>query len=145
MPIRFDNQPELEVLQSLLASAAGVIVGPKLLDAPGRSRLGTVVILASSSPTASNSFSTSQAPRGVAPPPVTPGSPDDELPPVRPPAAGETPAETTGPTAPANRPGVFQPVQIVPITPAGTGRGGGGGAPPTTGRGGGGGGGGFLP
>jgi hypothetical protein len=144
MPVRFENQPELEVLQSLLATAAGIIVAPKLLDAPGRSRMGTVVILASSSPSAAPGYAPQ---RQVAPPPVTPGSPTDELPPVRPPALGQDPAATPGapaaPSAQPNRPGVFQPVQIVPIAPAG--RGGGGATPPTTTGRGGGGGGGRLP
>jgi hypothetical protein len=156
VPIRFDNQPELEVLKSLLASAAGVIAAPRAVDAPGASRLGTVMILASSTPTSSTSTSFGPSPssntRQIAPPPVTPGSPTDELPPVRPPAAGQDPASTPGApgaNAPAPpRPGGFQPVNIVPITPVGgsgttTGRGGGGGTtPPGTGRGGGGGGGG---
>lgn len=141
-PVRFENQPEIEVLQSLLASAAGLIVGPREVGTPGPSRLGTIVILASSTPTAA--YAPPPAPRQVAPPPVTPGSPDDELPPVRPPnIVGQpgAPAATQPPPPqqPANRPGVFTPVTIVPITAVPPGRG--GGTPPTTtGRGGGGGG-----
>ncbi|MEZ5318024.1 MAG: hypothetical protein R2752_11540 [Vicinamibacterales bacterium] len=147
IPVQFENQPELEVLQSLLASAAGVIAGPKTVDAPGPSRLGTIVIVPTSSPATAAYIPPASS--AVAPPPSTPGSPADELPPVRPVPNPQDPA-TTQPatTSPPTQPGVFRPVPIVPIIaapPAGGRGGGGGGGGTTTGRGGGGGGGGLIP
>jgi hypothetical protein len=126
--MRFENQPEREVIDSLLRSAAGYILGPRTVRTSGPSQFEAVMILPTSAPIASGSYASPGVPGA---PFGMPAAPDDEIPPVVPavgvPApeqAGAAPAQP----APANTtPGVFVP--IVPVTPVtgGRGRGGGGG------------------
>jgi hypothetical protein len=130
--LRFDNRPEREVLDSLLRSAAGYILGPRTVRTSGPSLYEAVMILPTSSPVASSSYA-------GAPPASqyrTAGAPEDEIPPVVP-ATGvpvpEQPAAAAPPAPPRNtNPGVYVPiVPVQPVTPvqppAGRGRGGGGG------------------
>jgi hypothetical protein len=121
--LQFDARPETEVMDSLLRSAAGYILGPRTARTAGPSIFETVMILPTSTPTASSAYTPP-----AAQPLRTQGSPDDEIAPVTPaqgiPAPGQPPP---APNPAANRPttpGVFVP--IVPVTPV-TGRGRGGG------------------
>jgi hypothetical protein len=147
LPLQFENVPELRVLDSLLRSAAGIVVSPRTTRTTGASSFEVVQILAKSTATTNSSY----APMNAYPAPIqTPGSPDDEIPPVTP-VVNQAPPRANEPQVPGNRPpapsvgvpgsGVFVPIQ--PVTPApttGTGTGRGGTTPPpsTTGRGGGG-------
>jgi hypothetical protein len=133
--MRFDNRPEREVLDSLLRSAAGYILGPRTVRTSGPSLYEAVMILPTSSPVASSGYA------GAVPPAApfrTPGAPEDEIPPVVPavgvPAPEQSPPRPAGAPAPPRNtnPGVYVP--IVPVQPVGT-------ATPPTGRGRGGGGG----
>jgi hypothetical protein len=121
--VKFDNFPEAELVKSLVrlsrAQGAGSIAVPRLVDAPPMpSRLQTISILPSSSPT--NSYVTTSTP-----PPIYPqGTIEDntELPPVLPPAGVGPAAQTPQPgpqQAPVNRgPGVVSVVPVGPTTPA---------------------------
>jgi hypothetical protein len=151
LPVQFENVPELRVLDSLLRSAAGVVMSPRTTRTTGASSFEVVQILAKSTATTSSSYA---PPMNAYPAPIqTPGSPDDEIPPVTP-VVNQAPPRANEPQVPGNRPpaptagvpgsGVFVPIQ--PVTPApttgtgsGTGRGGTTPPPSTTGRGGGGG------
>ena len=144
--VDFDKTPELQLIEALVRLShgpnAGWIASPRLLtDPPTLSRLATISILPSSSPTASTymNTSTSQAPI------YQQNTPDDELPPVMPPV-GPGPASAPQPSTapPATRgPGAAVPIVGVPspstpatnggrgseVTPLpGGGRGGGGGS-----------------
>ena len=126
--LQFENRPEVEVIDSLLRSAAGYILGPRTVRSAGPSQFEAVVILAASNPTTSRGYSTGVAP--VAAPLRTPGSPDDEIPPVTP--VGNPADSTAPPNSPAvgtSSPGVF----IVPIQPVNPATGRGGTTPPPTG------------
>lgn len=146
LPIQFENVPELTVLDSLLRSAAGVVVAPRTVRTTGASAFEVVQILPKSTANANSSY----APINAYPAPIqTPGSPDDEIPPVTP-VVNQAPPRANEPQVPGNRPpapgvgvpgsGVFVPIQPVPSSPTTTGTGRGGTTPPpsTTGRGGGG-------
>lgn len=137
--LQFENAPERIVMDSLLRSAAGYVLGPRLASAPGASQFGVISILP-----------TSQAVAG----PVTSGSPsaaplrtgpDDEIPPVTPPIGTLDPRQPVNPPVSTPSPNESQPnrptvgvpasgvVPIVPVAPTappppgGRGRGGGGG------------------
>ena len=123
--LRFENKPEAEVIDSLLRTAAGYILGPRTVRTSGPSAYEAVMILPTSTPVGSAVAS--------APPASsfrTPGAAEEEIPPVTPPAnVAPPPAPTEAPgagraSAPP-QPGVFVP--IVPITPVNSGRGGRGG------------------
>jgi hypothetical protein len=111
--MEFHNRPELDVLDSLLRSAAGTLVYPARVVTSG-SIYPVVSILATSQVTA-NGF--------VPPPPPMPvpgmnGMPDDEMPPTISPGARQG--------GPVPMPG--QPVTVAPVTPTvNGGRGGGAG------------------
>jgi hypothetical protein len=128
--MRFENRPEREVIDSLLRSAAGYILGPRTVRTSGPSRFEAVMILPTSTPVATGAYSGLPTP---AAPFQTPGSPDDEIPPVVPAIGVPAPEQPAAPAqaAPANSPpGVFVPiVPVTPVTPVtgGRGRGGGGG------------------
>lgn len=120
--LEFDNQPEAVVLDSLLRSTAGYIIGPKMAGTPGPSQFGAVYIVAQSTgvkPAFSNASP-------VAAPLMS--QPDDEIPPVSAPQLSQ-PAATTPAPAPAapKQPGVYVPMvgTSTPPPPGGTGRGGG--------------------
>lgn len=123
--LRFENQPEAEVIDSLLRTAAGYILGPRTVRTSGPSLYEAVMILPTSTPVGSAVASTPGST-----PFRTPGAVETEIPPVTPvtnvpaPANDQT-APTQGPgRATAPGPGVYVP--IVPVNP-GRGRGGGGG------------------
>lgn len=132
----FVSRPEGEVIESLLRQAAGYIVTPRRAGMPGASLFEVVQI----TPTSVTSSAYTPAPNSaVSAPLTTPGSPDDEMPPVRPPGVANPPATANPPApAPGTYPGAVPVVPIVTIPSAGR-----GGTPPppgATGRGGGGGG-----
>jgi len=127
--MRFEGRREQEVLDSLLRSAAGYILGPRTARTSGPSAYETVMILPTSAPTTTGAYS---GPTTAANPFRIPGAPEDEIPPVVPATgipAPEAPAQPVPPPASTVNPspGVFVP--IVPVTPVtgGRGRGGGGG------------------
>ncbi|MEO6223085.1 MAG: hypothetical protein ABIP90_07525 [Vicinamibacterales bacterium] len=159
MLTEFKDQPEADVLRTLLREAPGY--GAAMRTAPdGASTVQTVFILAVRSTVASTSGSAApiasqvQSPSPVAPPRMIQGSPDDEIPPVRPlspeqnPSMPSTPAGKAGsqPLDPSLRigpggmvtstkPGTVIPAPAAPAGPVGTpatppgrGRGGGGGS-----------------
>jgi hypothetical protein len=125
--LQFENRPEMEVIDSLLRSAAGYILSPRTVRTSGPSLYEMVMVLPTSSPVASGALP------AVPGPFRTPGSPADEIPPVTP--VTGVPAPATPPAqAPANTPAARPPAQpgvyvpIVPVTPVpvgGRGRGGG--------------------
>ncbi len=80
--LEFNDQPELQVIDSLLRDTAGYVVAPR---SPSGDACGVVYILASSHPTVSAGYT----PSGISPvaaPLMTPRGPEDEIPPVMPPA-----------------------------------------------------------
>ncbi len=141
LPLQFDNQPELEVVEALLRQAAGVSVAPRRVGTVGASQFEAIYILATSTATAAPSYGSTPMPQA---PQLIRGFPDDEIPPVVAPGVANAPAAAQPAPRPAGPSGVIVPV--VPVVPVGgstTGRGGGGGevkTPPPGGRGGGGGG-----
>ncbi len=156
----FRNQPEVEVLRSLLRDAPGYGAATRLAPDAGVSSIETVFILAtrsvpvSSSPAPVAAPAASQIPnQQFQPPPqaaprIIDGSPDNEILPVRP-IAGELPPMIPGTPAPVNPtlrtgPGgtVTSTIPGVVIPPPTPPAGGGAATPPTGGRGRGGGGGG---
>ncbi|HUF46901.1 MAG TPA: hypothetical protein VMM93_03735 [Vicinamibacterales bacterium] len=123
--LRFENRPEAEVIDSLLRTAAGYILGPRTVRTSGPSAYEAVMILPTSTPIGSAVASVPSSS-----PLRTPGAVEDEIAPVTPVnvpvtnAPPEMPPPAPG-RANAPGPGVFVP--IVPITPVNTGRGRGGG------------------
>lgn len=113
-PVQFENSPEVEVLKSLLRSAAGYMIAPRRAGSPGPSRVN-VAIVATSTAT-SNPYASQSSP---AVPVVTPGMLDEEPPPVnqgvvqqaQPPV--NRPGSTTYSTGPA-------PITVPIIQPIGT-------------------------
>ena len=119
LPVEFTDQPEAVVLDSLLRSAGGYLLGPKAEGSRGASAYGSVTIFPLTRGTSTPSYSPS-AP--IAAPLVT--SVDDEIPPVTPVPHPETPPQTPGQSTPPvpgggtpGRPGGA----AVPIVPAGPG------------------------
>jgi hypothetical protein len=115
VPLRFENVPELKVLDSLLRSAAGFMVAPRTTRTVGASAFEIVQILPTTTAVASGAY----PPINLPPPMPTAGSPDDEIPPVTPvnqPQRGADPtANRPAPTSvgvPASS--VFVPIQPVP-------------------------------
>lgn len=137
--VQYEHQPETEVVASLLRQTAGYILGPRREGATGASRFEVVYITPTSRPVASGSFASPAA--SPAPAISSPGSPDDEIPPVAmmPGARGAQPGQSQdtpdpGPRTATTPSGVAVPVvPIVPVTATppttttGRGRGGGGG------------------
>jgi hypothetical protein len=101
------------VLESLLRSAGGYLLGPKASGSRGASMYGSVSVFPVSHGIAPPSYAPS-AP--IAAPLVTGGTPDDEIPPVTPVSNPQTPAQTPPPASPG-RPGG----PAVPIVPVGSG------------------------
>jgi hypothetical protein len=117
--LQYDHRPEIEVMNSLLRGAAGVVMAPRdQVALAGVSGLGIVFITATSSPTAGGY----SAPAYTAPQPQqqfsTQGSPDQEIAPVSPGRGAEPPQ----PSAPPPRPSGVSPVavQVVPVPTAGS-------------------------
>ena len=153
MLTEFKDQPEAEVLRTLLREAPGYGAAMRTASAGGASTVQTVYILAVRTTVASTSSSpmpnqVQQSPSPIAAPRLIQGSPDDEIPPVRPltpelnPRNPSTPANgPAGPAQPANpnlrvgpggivtstRPGEIIPAPT-PTPKPGAGRGGGGGS-----------------
>lgn len=157
IPTEFNSQPEADVLRALLRDAPGYGAAMRTAPSASASTIQTVFILAVRSQAVSNS-SAPMPPQAQQPPPqaaprMIQGSPDDEIPPVRPVAgdqppmtpgtpAGQSPSNTNLRTGPggvvtSTIPGTIIPVQGAPAGPAGTtppattggrGRGGGGGS-----------------
>lgn len=152
LPTEFRDQPEAEVLRALLDEAPGYGASMRIAPSATASTVQTVFILAvrATTPSASASAPMSQPIQQVNSPVAAPrniqGSPDDEIPPVRPltpdmnPGAPATPSSPAGqPTNPNLRQGpggiVTSTVPGVPIPgptptpkPGTPGRGGGGGS-----------------
>jgi hypothetical protein len=158
MLTEFKDQPEADVLRTLLREAPGYGAAMRTVASAGASSVETVFILAVRATTATPSSASApiatqiqQSPSPVAAPRMIQGSPDDEIPPVRPltpemnpGTPGSTPAGPAGPTA--NNPNLrvgpggivtsTRPGEIIPAppsTPANApkpngGRGGGGGS-----------------
>jgi len=161
LPVEFRNEPEAVVLRTLLRDAPGYGASMRIAPSASASVVEAVFILATRSLTSGSSSGASAAPppasrlqfqeppQPQAAPRMIQGSPDDEIPPVRP-LVGDIPPTT--PNAPAGQPtpnpnlrvgpggmvtstvpGVIIPVQPGTAGPAGakppttTGRGGGGG------------------
>ncbi len=135
VPLQFENVPEIKVLDSLLRSAAGVVIAPRTARTVGASAYEVVHILPTSTATATSGYS----PINTLPPPMpTMGSPDDEIPPVTPVMQQQRGAEP--PPPPGNRQaaptvgvpasGVFVPIQPVPSSPTTNAPGRGGTPPP---------------
>jgi len=155
IPTEFNSQPEADVLRALLRDAPGYGAAMRTAPSASASTVQTVFILAVRSQAVSNSSAPppqAQQPPPQAAPRMIQGSPDDEIPPVRP-VSGDQPPMTPGAPAgqPSNSnlrtgpggvvtstiPGTIIPVQGAPAGPAGTtpatppggrGRGGGGGS-----------------
>jgi hypothetical protein len=123
IPVEFTRAPQGSVLESLLRSAAGYVLTPRRPDAVTASNYETIYILATSSPVASTTPFGAYSPVPAVPI-VSPGSPDDEIPPVVPmpqPGVNRPVDLPVGPApAPARPsvPGVSAPMVIVPIGPA---------------------------
>ncbi|HEY6357922.1 MAG TPA: hypothetical protein VIX35_06735 [Vicinamibacterales bacterium] len=116
VPMQFEDQPELAVLESLLRSAGGYLLGPRAPGSRGASIYGSVSVFSVSRGIEAPTY-TSSAP--IAAPLVMGGTPDDEIPPVTPVANPQTPAQAPArPAAPTpGRPGG----PAVPIVPVGSG------------------------
>ena len=109
MLTEFKDQPEADVLRTLLREAPGYGAAMRTQPAPGGSTVQTVFILAVRKETATASPTTAvnqpqlqPQPAPQAQPRMIQGSPDDEIPPVRP-LVGDQPPTTPGGT-PAAQP-----------------------------------------
>jgi hypothetical protein len=120
VPLQFENVPELKVLDSLLRSAAGILVAPRTTRTVGASSFEVVQILATSTATNSGTY----APPNSMPAPIsTVGSPDDEIPPVTPVNQGQRGADpSANRPPPPTSPGVPGSGVFVPITPVPSGQ-----------------------
>ncbi len=123
MTVQYEHRPEIEVINSLLRNAAGVVVAPRDQVTPagtGASNIGIVFVLATSNPTTGGySAPVYSAPQS---PYSTPGSPDTEIPPAGPGRAGDIGPAIPAPTpAPQSSSGVRPvAVQVVPVPSAGS-------------------------
>jgi hypothetical protein len=114
LPMQFEDQPEAAVLESLLRSAGGYLLGPRPPGSRGASIYGSVSVFPVSHGIAAPSYTSPSVP--IAAPLVTGGTPDDEIPPVTPVSNPQTPAQTPPPTPPGR-----SGSPAVPIVPAGSG------------------------
>lgn len=124
-PLVFTHEPQAKVLESLLRSAAGYLLTPKRMGDTSASAYETIYILPTTTASTFAAGSVSQ-PYASPMPLTTPGSPDDEIPPVTPvagaggPPTAPRPDPNTSRPAPPAGPGVpsrFIPVPIVPVSP----------------------------
>lgn len=104
-PIRFENAPEMEVMQALLRGVAGKAYVPRVVGSAGASRLAIVHL----TPTSNASGSVVASPN-VALPPQTPtrGAPEDEIPPVQRPPIGQSAPAPGQPAPPQGQPNMQQ-------------------------------------
>jgi hypothetical protein len=122
VPLMFDGAPQAVVLRSLLKDAGGYVLTPRRPGAPGPSIYETIYLLPAGRSVPMASFGAPFVPQAT---PVTAGSPDDEIEPVRPivtPLPVDPAAEPPSPpdTPRPGVPGVSVPaVQVMPITPSG--------------------------
>jgi hypothetical protein len=100
-PILFEQQPQEVVLSSLLRQAAGYSLTPLRPGSKSVSKYEVIYVLATSSASALPSYGTTSP---IAVPLSTPGSVDDEIPPVTP-QAPQTPAVPQPPRPAATAPG----------------------------------------
>lgn len=126
VPLLFEKTPQATVLRSLLKQAAGYVLTPRRAGADGPSNFETIYVLATSSASSTPTYTQERAPAFSPVPVASPGSPNDEIPPVAiaipdPVAPAKPAAEKEG-----NRvdtgviPGMTVPaVRIVPILPVG--------------------------
>jgi hypothetical protein len=115
VPLRFENMPELKVLDSLLRSAAGYMIAPRTTRTVGASAFEMVQILPTSTATATGAY----PPINMPPPMPTSGAPDDEIPPVTPVnqgqrGAGDPAGNRPPPSVGVPASSVFVPIQPVP-------------------------------
>ncbi|MCC7008738.1 MAG: hypothetical protein IT184_07970 [Acidobacteria bacterium] len=122
VPLEFVHVPQARVLEALLRQATGYALTPRRAGHAGVSQFETIYIVASSQTSAVGApppFTPVVRPAPIIP---TPGSPDDEIPPVQPglpPRPSEMEPPATEPPAAASRPaGVSVPAVIVPIGPS---------------------------
>jgi hypothetical protein len=114
-----EGTPQLQALDSLLRGLGagnngyGYIVGPRRANATGDAACGAVYILASSRPSASATYVPPASP--LAAPLISPGSPDDEIPPVVPYPPGAVPGQPRPVGSPVLIPN--QPPQVPQIPP----------------------------
>jgi hypothetical protein len=124
IPIEFTRAPQSRVLESLLRPAAGYVLTPRRSSSAAASLYETIYVLASSTATSVPGAYSAYTPAPAAVPLVTPGVPEDEIPPL--PPLVPQPRMPSGPTPappapqPPIRPGGGVPAQmvIVPIGPA---------------------------
>jgi hypothetical protein len=129
VPIAFERAPQAVVLRALLRQAAGYTLTPRRTGVTSPSDYETIYILPVG--TSTPALASAPAPRPIFQAP-TPGSPDDEIPPVNPigPITQQDATQTTGaaqagtPAAgPASQPASGLPavnlpgVRVVPIAP----------------------------
>jgi len=98
MPVQYDDQPEAVVLESLLRSAGGYLLGPRAPGSRGASIYGSIAVFPVARGIAAPTYSSPAAP--IAAPLVSGGTPDDEIPPVSPVANPQTPAPAQTPGRP---------------------------------------------
>jgi len=122
IPVQWDHASQYTVIESLLRSASGYTLTPRREGSASPSMFETILIQATTTATQSASYSTYTPPAPVAAPLTTPGSPDDELPPVQRMSPTVGPAETQiqqspRPGQPTNAPGQPTTSPFVPISP----------------------------
>lgn len=94
--LQFEQAPERLVMDSLLRSAAGYVLGPRLEGYAGASQFGVISILPTTTSVAGPTY-------GVPPAPPVRTNPDSEIPPVTPPIG------TLDPRRPVNQPANADP------------------------------------
>ena len=110
MLTEFKDQPEADVLRTLLREAPGYGAAMRTATPAGASTVQTVFILAVRAITPNSSAASpmasqvQQSPSPVAAPRMIQGSPDDEIPPVRPLSPEQNPATPSTPGSPAGQP-----------------------------------------
>ena len=128
LPMQFDHAPQAQVLDALLRQAAGYVLTPRRQGSAGPSRYETIYVLATSTPSAAQTY-VPPPPIFTPMPPPTTGAPEDEIPPVTPiatlpdpssPPVSEETEAPPAPPAPAPRP-AGTPGRFVPIVPIGPG------------------------
>ncbi len=119
IPLLFERQPQALVLGSLLRTAAGYVLTPRREPSGGPSQYETIYILATSNPT-SGAYPASVSTIPVPVPISTPGSPDNEIPPVAEITTQPPNSPTQAPESkPAGTPTSGMPSSVfVPIVPA---------------------------
>lgn len=132
LTLQFENMPQARVIDSILRSAAGYLLAPAGGGPVATSSVASVYIIPTSRATSTGAYNAPPV-QTFAPQVLTPGSPNDEIPPVTPPTE-QAPPQPEQPQP--NRPTYLgTPGGIVPIVPVNPTRGGGAGSGGTTGGG----------